>query len=116
VARERVQKVDVALDVVDGLPVVLGDVDDLEEPACLDLIAVVGQLLRPRQCGAGREGLADLVVDFLELFEERVAVVGNDVARTSQREVAAGFQEIGCLGVALSRLDPVPRGRGEDHC
>ena len=33
VARERVQQVDVALRVVRGLPVVLGDVDDLEEPA-----------------------------------------------------------------------------------
>jgi hypothetical protein len=115
VARERVQQVDVALRVVHRFPVVLLDVDDLEEAAGLDLVAVVVQLLRPRHCGVGREGLADLVIDLLQLVEERVAVVGDHVARPPQREVAARLQGVGRPAVAHSGVDPVPRGRGEDQ-
>jgi hypothetical protein len=62
VARERVQQVDVAPGVVDGFPVVPRDIDDLEQPAGLDLAAVVSQLLRAWQRGVGRTGLADLVM------------------------------------------------------
>src|SRR4029453_13972327 len=100
VSRERTEQVDVALGVVDGLPVVLRDIDNLEQPAGLDLATVVTQLLRPWQRGIGRKGLANLVIDLLELLEERIAAIGDDVPRTPHREVAPGLEDIGGLAIA----------------
>lgn len=78
VAGEGVEQIDVPVGVVGGLPVELRDVHDLEQPACLDLASLVGQLAWPRDRGVGRQSLADLVVDLLNLGEERIPVVGDD--------------------------------------
>src|SRR6476469_8668213 len=92
VAGEGVQQVDVALGVVHGLPVVLLDLDHLEEAAGFDVVTVVVQLLRSWQYGVRRERLADLVVDLLQLREEAIAAVGDHMARSPQREVAVRLQ------------------------
>lgn len=73
VIRERAEQIDVTVGVVDGLPVVLADVDHLEPARALDLVAVVGQFAWPGSDGIGRGPFANLVVDLLELLEERVA-------------------------------------------
>ncbi len=77
-----VQQIDVAVGVVDDLPVVLPDLNDVEQPTRVDVIAVIVELLRARHRDVRREGLVDLVVDLLQFFEERVAVVGDDMTST----------------------------------
>jgi hypothetical protein len=94
VTGERLEELDVLLGRIDPFPAVLTDRGDLEEPAGLDPGPVVGQLTGPRPRRAGRQPFADLVVDVLDLFEERVAAVGKGVlgrstARRPRRTSAA---------------------------
>jgi hypothetical protein len=70
--REGIEQVDVAVGVVHHLPVELTDVEHLEQTAR-------SRALRARQRRVRRQSLADLVVDLLDLQEERIAVVGDDV-------------------------------------
>src|SRR5215213_2860393 len=111
---EGVQQVDVALRVVHGLPVGLTSLDDVEQPAGLDVASIIVQLLRTGHRRARRQGFADLVVHLLELLEEGIAVVGDDMPRTPQGEMAARLQHRCRLAVAQPRVDPVPR-RGRIH-
>ena len=61
------------------------------------------------------ERLADLVVDGLDLLEERVAGGRQHVHRRPERQVPAGAQELPRPAVAHRRIDPVPRGGGDDR-
>src|SRR6204780_2714319 len=87
---ERLEQRDIALGVVDLLPVEVPDMRDLEQPAGLDLVCVHGYLARARPGAIGRQPLADLVVHLLELLEERIAVVGYQVRGTPERQGASG--------------------------
>ena len=107
---ERGQQLDVLLGRVDALPVVLPHRRDLEQPARLDLGPLVGQLAGPREPRVRRQRLADLVVDVLELAEERVAAVGKHVLGRPEGEVTAGAQGLPGPSVPHGRVDPVPRG------
>jgi hypothetical protein len=106
---ERVEQLDVLLGLVDPLPVVVADGDDLEEPARLDV--VLRKFAGSRAPLAGRLPLADLVVDVLDLVKERVAALGEHVSRRPDGQVAAGPQRLPRSLVADRRVDPVPGGR-----
>jgi len=49
----------------------------VNSPGALDLAAIVGQLPRPRPHAARRQPLSDLLVDLLDLAEERSPPAGN---------------------------------------
>jgi hypothetical protein len=59
--------------------------------------------------------LADLVVDGLDLREERIGVVGKRVLRAPEGELPAGSQHPMGFPVRSGRIDPVPRRRGIDE-
>jgi hypothetical protein len=109
---ERVEQLDVLLRLVNPLPVVVADADDLEEPARLDV--VLGKFAGSRAPLAGRLPRADLVVDVLDLVEERVAALGEHVSRRPDGQVAVGPQRVPGSLIADRRVDPVP-GRGRVH-
>src|ERR1041385_6112542 len=112
VAREGVQHLDVALDVVDPLPVEVPNMDALEQPAGLDLVPPLRELAGPQPLGAGRDALTDLVVDVLDLGEERVPAVWPHMLGVPEGEVAARRQGLPGPRVADRRVDPVPGGGG----
>ena len=107
---ERLEELDVLLGRIDPFPAVLTDRGDLEEPAGLDPGPLVGQLTRPRPRRAGRQPFADLVVDVLDLLEERVAAVGKGVLGRPEGEMTAGPQRLPRPLVADGGVDPVPGG------
>jgi hypothetical protein len=76
-AGERAEQAYVRLRVVADLPVEMADGDAGEQAGLRDLGPLVGQLTRPGKARARRQALADLVVDVLELAEERVAPAGT---------------------------------------
>src|SRR5579875_677594 len=76
---EGVEQADVALGVIDAFPVEVADVDDVEQSARLDLGRAVRKLPRAGEAVPGGHALADLVVDVLDLGEERVAAIRDDV-------------------------------------
>lgn len=115
VAGEGVEQIDVPVGVVGGRPVELRDVNDLEQPACLDLASLVRQLAWPWDRRVGRQSLTDLVVDLLDLDEERIPVVGDDVLCSPERELAPRSQCFGGLHAADTRVDPMPGRGGEDQ-
>ena len=96
--------------VVDALPVVVADGDDLEEPARLDLGPVIGKFAGTLLPRAGRQPLPDLVVDVLDLTEERVTALGKHVSRRPDGQVTAGPQRLPGSRVTQAGVDPVPRG------
>jgi hypothetical protein len=112
-AGEGVQQLDVALGVVHALPVEVLDVNDLEEPARLDLVLALLELAGPQPRSAGRNPLTDLVVDVLDLAEERVPAVWQHVLGVPEGEVTARRQRFPCPRVTDRRVDPVPGGGGE---
>src|SRR5690348_12489936 len=88
---ERLEELDVLLGWIDPFPAVPKDRGDLEEPAGLDPGPVVGQLAGPPPPRrAGRQPLADLVVDVLDFLEERIAAVGKGVLGRPEGEMTAG--------------------------
>ena len=111
---ERAEQLDVRLGVIDLLPAVLAHPGQLEQPAGLHPGPLVGQFSRPRPGRAGRQPLADLVVDVLDLPEERIAAVGEYVLGRPQGQVPAGPQRRPGPLVAHGRVHPVPR-RGREH-
>ena len=111
---ERAEQLDVRLGVVDPLPAVLADPGHLEQPAGFDPGPLVGQFPRPRPGRPGRQPLADLVVDVLDLPEERIAPVGEHMRARPQGQVPAGPQRRPGPLVAHGRIHPVPR-RGREH-
>ena len=115
VAGEGVEQPDVALRVVDDLPVVLVNAHNVEKPRRLDLASEVGQLARPRAGGIRREPLPNLVVDILELAEDGVAAVGKHMRRRPERQVPAGPKKVERLAVANAGIDPVPGRRRDDQ-
>jgi hypothetical protein len=106
---ERVQQLDILLRRVDAFPVVLADGGDLEQVIRFDL--ALGKLTGAQPVRAGRHPLTDLVVDVLDLAEERVPAVGVHVFRRPGSQVAAGPQRLPGPLVADARVDPVPGGR-----
>ncbi len=78
--------------VVADLPVEVADDDPVKEPASFDLGAVVEQFTGPRPGRTLGQTLTDCVVDFLDLDEELVPVLGGHVGRAPESEVAAGSQ------------------------
>src|SRR5215472_2865110 len=115
VAGERIEQPDVLLRCVADLPIELLNDHDLERAAPFNLRAQVGHFSRPMEDRPGRQALADLVIDVLDLTEERVAVIGHDVLGSPHRKVPAAPQQCPGLAVLDPRIDPVPRGRGEDQ-
>jgi len=107
---ERAEQLDVLLGRVDALPIVLADRGDLKEPAGLDPGPVIGELAGTRLRRAGRQAFADLVVDVLDLAEERVAAVGKHVLRRPHGQVTARAQRLPGPPVTDGRVDPVPGG------
>src|SRR5215469_16997104 len=91
------------------------DQGDCEEAAALDRRAVIGLLARREVPGARWHALADLVVDVLELAEERVAVRGEDMIGPPDRQMAARPEQSPGLPVPDSGVDPVPCCRREDE-
>src|SRR5580704_11154015 len=115
VAGERAEQRDVALRVVDPLPVEVPDSRHLEQPARLDLGALLPQFARAGGTLSGRLPFTDLVVDLLNLAEERVAATGKHVQGAPEREVTARAEHLPGAAVADSRIDPVPGGRRVDQ-
>ncbi len=76
---------DVAVGVVGDLPVEVAHQDRFEQPAGLDVLALVGQLARPRAWRSLRQAFADLVVDLLKFGEETVSALREDVSGTPER-------------------------------
>jgi hypothetical protein len=111
---ERVEQLDVLLGPVHPLPVVLPDSGHVEQPAGLDPGPVVFELPRPRADRVRRHSLADLVVDVLDLLEERIAAIGEHVLLRPQRQVPAGPQRLPGPPVPDTGVHPVP-GRGREH-
>jgi hypothetical protein len=111
-AGERAEQAYVRLRVVADLPVEMADGDAGEQAGLRDLGPLVGQLTRPGKARARRQALADLVVDVLELAEERVAPGGDYVFRRPEGEVTTGTQQVPGLPVLHRRVDPVPGRRG----
>ncbi len=115
VTGERAEQRDVLLGGVDPFPVVLADLDHLEPTAGLDPGPVIGELPRPvprRACG---QSLADLVVDVLDLAEERIAAFREHVFLRPQGQVTAGTKRPPGLLVPDARVHPVPRRGREDQ-
>src|SRR5215510_3314005 len=81
VAGKRVEQLDLTVGVVGLLPVEVPGVHHLEQAARLDLSRLIRQLTRAGPDAAGWQPFADLVVDVLDLAEERVAAVGKHVKR-----------------------------------
>jgi len=92
----------------------VADGDHLERPAGVDLVPVVREFPRPQLPRAGRQSLADLVVDVLELAEERIPARGEHVLRRPEGQVTTGPQRLPGPPVADGRVDPVP-GRRRVH-
>ena len=86
----------------------------VEEPGRLDLGTLVRKLAGPRPDRAPEHPLADLVVDVLDVAEERVAAVGEDVGRLPEGQVPAVAQEVERPLVPDAGIDPVP-GRRRHH-
>jgi hypothetical protein len=76
---ERAEQLDVLLRAIDPFPAVLADPGYLEQPAGLYFLPVIRKLARPGPGRAVRQSLADLLVDLLDLIEERIAPVGEHV-------------------------------------
>ena len=114
VSGERAEQPDVLLGGVDPLPVVLADRDHVEEPAVLDLGPVVGKFPRPGPGHAGRQPPADLLVDLLDLVEERITPVREHVLLLPDGQVPARPQRFPSPPVPHARIHPVPRG-GREH-
>jgi hypothetical protein len=114
VVGERAEQLDVLLDVVDPFPVVLPDGGHLEQAAGLDLGPVVFEFPRPWPRRIRRLSLADLVVDVLDLFKERIAPVREHVLLRPKRQVSSWSQRLPGTLVPHPRVDPVP-GRGREH-
>jgi hypothetical protein len=111
---ERAEQLDVRLGVIDLLPAVLADPGHLEQPAGLDPGPLVGQFPRPRPGRSERQPLVDLVVDVLDLPEERIAAGGEHVLGRPQGQVPAGPQRRPGPLIAHGRVHPVPRC-GREH-
>jgi hypothetical protein len=111
---ERAEQFDVLLGVVDPLPVVLADPGHLEQPAGLDPGPVVFEFPRPGANRVRRHPLADLVVDLLDLLEERIAPIGEHVPLRPKRQVPSRPQRLPGALVPHPWVDPVPR-RGREH-
>jgi hypothetical protein len=114
VVGERAEQLDVLLDVVDPFPVVLPDGGHLEQAAGLYLGPIIGELARPESDRTVRPPLADLVVDVLDLVEERVAPVREHVLLRPERQVPPWPQRLPGTLVPHPWVDPVP-GRGREH-
>jgi hypothetical protein len=112
---ERAEQLDVLLGRVVALPAVLADRDHLEQPARLDLGPVVGEFSRARPRHLDRQPLADLVVDVLDLTEERITPVGEHVPLRPDGQVSAGTQRVPGQVVPDRGVDPVPGGGREDQ-
>jgi hypothetical protein len=91
---ERVEQLDVLLGPVNPFPVVLADPGHFEQPAGLDPGPVVFEFPRPDADRVRRHPLADLLVDLLDLLEERIAPIGEHVLLRPQRQVPAGPQRL----------------------
>ena len=111
---ERGEQFDVLLGAVNPLPVVLADPDHFEQPAGLDPGPVVFEFPRPGADGVRRHPLADLVVDLLDLLEERIAPIGEHVPLRPKRQVPAGPQRLPGPLVPHPWVDPVP-GCGREY-
>jgi hypothetical protein len=111
---ERAEQLDVLLGVVHPLPVVLPDPGHFEQPAGLDPGPVVFEFPRPGADRVRRHPLADLVVDLLDLLEERIAPIGEHVLGRPKRQVPAGPQRLPGPLVPHPRVDPVP-GSGREY-
>ena len=111
---ERGEQFDVLLGAVNPLPVVLADPGHLEQPAGLDPGPVVFEFPRPGADGVRRHPLADLLVDLLDLLEERIAPIGEHVPLRPKRQVPAGPQRLPGPLVPHPWVDPVP-GRGREY-
>jgi hypothetical protein len=114
VVGERAEQFDVLLRVVDPVPAVLADPGYLEQPAGLYFLPVVRKLARSGPGRAVRQSLADLLVDLLDLIEERITPIGEHVLLGPQGQVPAGPQCLPGPLVPHTRVDPVPR-RGREH-
>ena len=73
------------------------------------------QFARAGQPLPGRLPFTDLLVDLLDLAEERVTPVGKHVQGAPEREVAARAEHLPGAAVADGRVDPVPGGRRVDQ-
>jgi len=111
---ERVEQLDVLLGPVNPIPVVLPDPGHVEQPAGLDPGPVVLEFPRPEADRARRQPFADLLVDVLDLLEERIASIRKHVLLRPQGQVPAGPQRLPGALVPRSRVDPVPRS-GREH-
>src|SRR5258708_5657389 len=111
VTGERVEQPDVLLGAVADFPVEVAYGHILEQAAAHDLTGIVGQLARPGP--VRRDPLADLVVDVLDVTEERITAIGEHVRGAPHREVPAGAQHLPGPLIPHRRVDPVPGGRGE---
>jgi hypothetical protein len=111
---ERAEQLDVLLGAVDLFPVVLTDAGHLEQPARLDPGPVAFELTRPEPRLTGRQPFADLLVDLLDLAEERITAVGKHVRLLPDGQVPARPQRLPGPPVPDPRIDPLP-GRSREH-
>ncbi len=115
VTGERVEQADILRRCVADLPAEAPQSHVGEQAGGLDLGGEVRECLRRGVGPALRQSLTDLVVDVLDVAEERVAVRRDHVDPFPEGQVAAGPQQLPRLAVPDLRVDPVPRGRGEDQ-
>ena len=101
-----------AVGVVRRLPVDVAHGRHLEQPAALDLDGLLGQLAGCGEHVVLRQPLTDLVVDLLDLLEERVAAHRAHVVGAPEREVPVRPEHLVGPPVAHVGVDPVPRRRG----
>lgn len=115
VTRERVEQVDVALGVINDLPVEVTDLTVSEQPTLSDFGAAVWQLIRRGPTRVGGKTLVNLLIDFLDLAKERITVIRERMLGVPESQMPIRRQQTAGFAVADVGVEPAPCSGSENQ-